>query len=115
MNTRILTCSLLLVVASWTALAQTTFTKITTGDIVNDGGSSANGTWADYDGDGYLDLIVANGTYGGALEGNFLYHNNGNGTFTKVTTGSVVSDETDSVAGAWGDYDNDGYPDLFVS
>src|SRR5438094_7135609 len=40
------------------ALAQTTFTKITTGPIVNDGGSSFGCAWGDYDDDGFLDLLV---------------------------------------------------------
>ncbi|PYJ98404.1 MAG: hypothetical protein DME23_12165 [Verrucomicrobia bacterium] len=90
-----------------------TFTKITTGPVVTDGGSSAQGAWADYDGDGYLDLFVSN-SGGGPLGKNFLYRNNGDGTFTKVTTDIIVTEATDSHGGAWGDYDNDGYPDLFV-
>jgi enediyne biosynthesis protein E4 len=92
-----------------------TFTKITTGPVVSEGGSSVHGAWADYDGDGYLDLFVSNGTFGaGTGEANFLYRNSGDGTFTKVTTGVIVSEPVDSSGGAWGDYDNDGYPDLFV-
>jgi len=90
------------------------FTKIMTGPVVTDGGSSGHGAWADYDGDGYLDLFVSNGTFGGAREKNFLYRNNGDGTFAKLTTGVVVTEAVDCVGGAWGDYDNDGYPDLFV-
>ncbi len=50
------------------------FTKITIGDIVNDGGNSTASAWGDYDNDGYQDLFVTN--YG---EPNFLYRNNGNG------------------------------------
>ena len=47
---------------------------------------------------------------------NLLYHNNGDGTFTKVTDGSVVTDPVTQCSGAsWGDYDNDGFLDLFVS
>src|SRR5205823_14513517 len=61
-----------------------TFTKITTGSIVNDGGQSSAAAWADYNNDGYLDLVVANGG-GGADENEFLYRNNGDGTFTKLT------------------------------
>ena len=91
-----------------------TFTKIATGPVVTDVGSSAQANWADYDSDGYLDLFVANGTGGGALDKNFLYHNNTDGTFTTVTTGSIATEATDSHGGAWGDYNNDGYPDLFV-
>src|ERR1043166_6018786 len=87
-----------------------TFTKITTGAIVTDGGSSHGAVWADYDNDGFPDLFVCN--RGG---NNFLYHNNGNGTFTKIVSGSIVTDVGDSVAAAWGDYDNDGFVDLYVS
>lgn len=97
-----------------TLIVDPTFTKVTTGPVVTDGGSSGGGAWADYDGDGFLDLFVSNGTAGGALGKNFLYHNNANGTFTRVTTGMIVTEDTDSHGGAWGDYDNDGYPDLFV-
>ena len=51
-------------------------------------------------GDGRADLLVANN--GGV---NFLYHNEGDGTFSKVTTGAVVTDSGDSTAVAFGDYD----------
>ena len=86
-----------------------TFTKVTTGPVVNDGGSSYGCTAADYDNDGYMDLFVANYN-----ENNFLYHNNGNGSFTKITTGAIVNDGGNSTGCAWGDYDNDGFVDLFV-
>ena len=46
---------------------------------------------------------------------NFLYHNNGDGTFTKVLDSIAVNDGVNSLATAWGDYDNDGFLDLFVS
>ncbi len=85
------------------------FTQITSGSIVNDGGSSTGCSWCDYDKDGFIDLFVANT---GSV--NFLYHNNGNGSFTKITSGSIVNDVGDSHGSAWGDYDNDGWPDLFV-
>ena len=88
-----------------------TFTKITDGDIVNDGGNSSGCAWGDYDNDGYLDLFVANDT----LENNFLYHNNGDGTFTRTTDGPIANDGGNSSGGVWGDYDNDGLLDLFVA
>jgi len=88
-----------------------TFTKIITGDIVNDGGNSFTGTWADYDNDGFLDLFVTN-VLGGD---NFLYNNNGDGTFTKITTGDIVNDGGNSFGGSWGDSDNDMDLDLFVT
>jgi len=91
-----------------------TFTKMTSGSIVNDGGNSFGCSWADYDNDGWLDLFVANGGFD-AGQNNFLYHNNGNGTFTKISSGIIVNDGGKSFGGSWGDYDNDGDLDLFVA
>ncbi len=88
-----------------------TFTKITTGDIVTDEASSLAAAWADYDNDGYIDLFVANNV--GSK--NFLYHNNGNGTFTKITNSPVVNTGIYCHSASWADYDNDGYVDLFVA
>ena len=91
-----------------------TFTKITSGSIVNDGGNSFSCCWSDYNNDGLLDLFVANGGFD-AEEDNFLYKNNGDGTFTKITSGVIVTDGGKSFGGSWGDYDNDSYMDLFVA
>jgi hypothetical protein len=90
------------------------FTRITEGDIVTDGGYSFGSAWGDYDNDGDLDLFVANYPYHGQ-SGDFLYENNADGTFTKVTGESVVIDEGASYGAAWGDYDRDGDLDLFVA
>lgn len=87
------------------------FTKITTGDVVNDGGYSVGASWGDYDNDGWLDLFVANAANGN----NFLYRNNGNGSFTKITDGNIVSSGGHSHGSAWADYDNDGWLDLLVA
>ena len=87
------------------------FLKINAGAIVNDGGHSVGASWADYDNDSDLDLFVSNA----ANEDNFLYQNNGNGTFTKITTGIVVNDGGHSHGSSWADYDNDGWIDLFVA
>ncbi len=65
--------------------------------------------WADYDGDGFTDLVVT--TFGGIL----LYHNNGDGTFTNATSSAGLEDFTGFWTGAsWGDYDNDGDLDLYI-
>ncbi len=53
--------------------------------------------------------------FGGSPETNRLYHNNGDGTFSRVSLGSLASDSANSHSCAWGDYDNDGYMDLYVS
>jgi hypothetical protein len=86
------------------------FEKITTGNIVNDFGMFRSCAWADYDNDGYLDLFVTNDG-----SNNRLYHNNGDGTFQSVTEGAIVNDITNSAGCCWGDYDNDGFLDLFVA
>ena len=88
-----------------------TFTKVTTGAIVTDLASSVTSSWADYNNDGYLDLFVANNIG----SPNFLYKNNGNGTFTKITEGHIVNYDGYSHGSTWADYNQDGYLDLFVS
>jgi hypothetical protein len=65
---------------------------------------------ADYDNDGYVDFYVSN-LYGK----NFLYHNNHNRTFTEVGKEAGVQDPWRSFAAFFFDYDNDGWPDLFVT
>ncbi|MBZ0204077.1 MAG: FG-GAP-like repeat-containing protein [Ignavibacteria bacterium] len=87
------------------------FTKVTSGSIVNETSSSSGCAWLDYDKDGWLDLFVVNGL----SQSDFLYHNNGNGTFTKVTSGSIVNDASYGRGCGIGDYDNDGWPDIFVA
>ena len=86
------------------------FTRTTTGSIVTSGGRGNGCAWGDYDNDGYLDLYVCNSD-----QSNFLYHNNRNGTFTRVTSGPPVTATGNSQGCAWGDYDNDGNVDLFVT
>ncbi len=65
--------------------------------------------WGDYNNDGRLDLAVANGDFQSADQ-NYLYINNGNGSFSEVAEFGLGS--TDAVA--WGDYDNDGDLDVAV-
>lgn len=95
-------------------LGDGTFGRVLDGDIVNDGGTSFGGSWGDYDNDGDLDLFVTNVSNTDAGN-NFLYVNNGDGTFTKATEGIVVNDGGYSFGSAWGDFDNDGDLDLFVA
>jgi hypothetical protein len=86
------------------------------------GGGAA---FLDYDQDGFIDLYVCSGTWIEGfskgekpenLPGNHLYHNRGNGTFEDVTT------KAGEISGSWysmgisvGDYNNDGYPDIYLS
>jgi hypothetical protein len=92
--------------------AETTFTRIMTGAIATDLGSSIACAWGDYDNDGFPDLFVTNSEF----ETNFLYHNNGDGTFTRIASGPPVTNKSQTWRGcAWADYDNDGYLDLIVT
>ena len=89
------------------------FVRITEGSSVADGGDSRSVNWIDYDNDGWLDLFVTNGPSGGAH--NFLYKNNGDGAFSKITGNAVTTDGASSDGSSWGDFDNDGDIDLFVA
>ena len=91
------------------------FARIQEGEIVTDSDVSIGAAWGDYDNDGFLDLLVANGGWIGGVRQNWLYHNDGDGTFTRITEGSLVTDRRPWVRGSWADYDNDGDLDLFVS
>jgi len=93
-----------------------TFTRVTTGSIYTDQSGSVSASWGDYDNDGWLDLFVGNrNTSGGTATNGFLYHNNGNGTFTRITNGPIAELQISTGGCGWGDYDNDGFLDLFVS
>ncbi|MDP9169073.1 MAG: CRTAC1 family protein, partial [Acidobacteriota bacterium] len=75
----------------------------------------------DYDNDGWLDIYMANGStfeawYGKAAAPKAaLFHNNHDGTFTNVAEKAGVTNERWGFGVAVGDYDNDGWPDLYVS
>ncbi len=73
---------------------------------------------ADYDGDGYVDFYIVNGRdlyHRGVATRNALYHNEGDGTFTDVTEQAGVPGNAYGLGCVWGDYDNDGFPDLYVT
>lgn len=73
------------------------------------------GSWADFDGDGWLDLFIGNESRDSLTHRSELYRNLGDGNFEEVAAdvGLGVADFVKGVA--WGDYDNDGRPDLYVS
>ncbi|MBS1515642.1 MAG: VCBS repeat-containing protein [Bacteroidetes bacterium] len=90
-----------------------TFTKITNTPPSQDGGASRGVNWIDYDNDGKLDLFVTRGPSAGATA--YLYHNEGNGVFTKITSGPLVSTSMKADGSSWGDFNNDGNVDLCVA
>lgn len=100
----------------------------------------AGASWADYDKDGYLDLYVCGYVKYKRLnkqvvsqkenreepaginplsfpsQRNLLYHNNRNGTFTELAVSAGVADpEGKSLSASWCDFNNDGWPDLYVA
>lgn len=79
-----------------------------------DSGCSFSSSFADYDNDGDLDLFVTNGFCSTNIR-NYLYDNDGNGTFTRNLTEVAAIDSGGSYGCAWGDIDNDGFMDLAVA
>jgi hypothetical protein len=109
------------------------------------GGLSAGAAWGDYDRDGHVDLYVSRyvhvdmdklpdfgsnekfcrfrgvlvqcGPWGLAGESDFLFHNRGDGTFEDVSKKAGVDDPKHyyGLGVVWGDYDNDGWPDIYVA
>ena len=71
--------------------------------------------WADYDNDGFLDLFVGHDSTAEDPHPSQLFHNNGNGTFTDVAAASGISNLGFVKGVAWGDFNKDGRPDLYVS
>jgi hypothetical protein len=75
----------------------------------------------DYDNDGWLDVYLLNGSTFDAERGRvpaphaMLFHNNHDGTFTDVTAKAGVANERWGFGVAVGDYDNDGWPDIYVA
>ncbi len=75
----------------------------------------------DYDNDGWLDIYLVNGSTYDAVSGKTtpphaaLFHNNHDGTFTDVAEKAGVTNDRWGFGVAVGDYDNDGWPDLYVT
>ena len=86
-----------------------TFSDVTSTAGVGDTGIGRGTAWADYDGDGDLDLYVSKDT------ANILYQNNGDGTFSDVTSTAGVGDTGNSRGTAWGDFDGDGDQEVAVA
>src|SRR6266513_3551740 len=93
-----------------------TFTDVSAkAGVANPAGKWLGVAFADYDGDGFEDIFVANDSVQC-----FLYHNNGNGTFSEVglLAGVGYNEDGKTFAGMgvdFSDYDNDGLPDIVVT
>ena len=91
------------------------FTPVTEGIIATEtGGASKGHSWGDYDNDGDLDLYIANGTFRPDMR-NFLYLNNGDGSFENDQRGVIQMHADTSAGTAHADFDRDGDLDLFVA
>jgi len=75
--------------------------------------------FCDYDRDGWLDVYIATNLLNRAAhpggQRGYLLHNNRDGTFTNVTDRAGITGESQSHSATWWDYDNDGWPDLYVA
>jgi enediyne biosynthesis protein E4 len=78
--------------------------------VDNPTGRSLSAAWADFDGDGRLDLYVAND-----VSDNAMYLNRGNGTFRDISHAAYVADYRGAMGLAIGDWENDGDLDIFIT
>lgn len=77
--------------------------------VLNPSGRGRSNNWIDYNNDGFLDLFILN-----YKTLSILYKNNGDGTFSDVTTSSGLSNIS-GVVSSWADFNNDGTMDLLVT
>ena len=88
-----------------------TFSDVTIEAGLMNYGPSQVTEWADIDKDGDLDLFL-----GHEMEAlSYMYRNNGNGTFTDISKEAGLSFNGYVKGASWGDYNNDGFPDLYAS
>jgi hypothetical protein len=89
-----------------------TFTDVTREAGLLHAVNSGSASWADYDNDGLLDLFICC-----ERQPTRLYHNLGNGAFEDVAAAAGLDPNGRNycTGSAWIDYDNDGYPDLFLN
>ncbi|HAD05082.1 MAG: hypothetical protein A2091_12615 [Desulfuromonadales bacterium GWD2_61_12] len=93
-----------------------TFEDITAkaGKGIDDPGFTLGSVFGDYDNDGHIDLYLARGGQY-ELDGNRLFHNNGDNTFTDVTATAGVGLKAFTYGASFADFDNDGNLDLYCA
>jgi enediyne biosynthesis protein E4 len=91
------------------------FTRITTNIFDGPGVQQLSVAWGDYDNDGFVDMFVPTAIAGTGPYPDMLFHNNGNGTFARISNSPLVTDPTANQGALWGDFDDDGDLDLFVT
>lgn len=94
------------------------FQDITAQSGLIDAGGERASSWADFDGDGNLDMFLAN--YSNLVAGTSgipsrLYRGNGDGSFVDVSAQHDIGGHARTFLGCWADYDRDGDPDLYIS
>lgn len=99
-----------LLFSSLSAAQSVTFTDIAASAGVNSGGKSNGVAFGDYNGDGFVDILICRSMGSAAL----LFKNNGDVTFTDATQEAGLAGLVDMAMPLWADFDNDGDLDLFV-
>jgi hypothetical protein len=89
------------------------FTRNDTTAIARDGQHGSSPNWGDFDNDGDLDLFISNTNNPGDKD--YLYRNEGNLIFTRLTNVPMANDAGPAAGSTWGDIDNDGDLDLIVA
>jgi tetratricopeptide (TPR) repeat protein len=101
----------------WRNNGDGTFTDVSITSGVSAWAPAFSCSWVDFDCDGKLDLFVCT-NLGGLFDRKVphkLYRNNGDGTFTDIAEQAGIESPWGAIGHSWGDYNNDGYPDLFLS
>lgn len=101
----------LIAINGWNLKAQIQFTEILEGPVATATDDTYGAVWADFNNDGFDDLFTCNNDAG---ELNRFFWNNGDGTFTRDTLILPATEMLTSMGATAGDYDNDGYIDLYV-
>jgi hypothetical protein len=87
-----------------------TFTEVSVASGMDPSNAGQSASWGDFSNDGWPDLVIAR-----LAQPMLLFESNGDGTFTDVSDASGMSAYIDAYSAVWGDYDNDGWLDCYVT